>query len=64
MGTPTPTDEEEPIEAPESVDVQPAARDEEIRARLRNILEATGWFVNPQVQVQEGVVFLRGGRVP
>ena len=60
VGTPTPTDEEEPIEAPESVDVQPAARDEEIRARLQNILEATGWFVNPQVQVQEGVVFLRG----
>jgi small conductance mechanosensitive channel len=60
VGTPTPTDEEEPIEAPESIQVQPAARDEEIRARLQSILEATGWFVNPQVQVQQGVVFLRG----
>ena len=59
-GTPTPTGEEEVIEAPESVDVEPTARDEEIRARLQGILEATGWFANPEVQVQEGVVFLRG----
>jgi small conductance mechanosensitive channel len=59
-GTPTPTGEEEVIEAPESVDVQPIARDEEIRARLQRILDATGWFVNPEVQVEEGVVFLRG----
>ena len=59
-GTPTPAGEEEVIEAPESVDVQPTARDEEIRARLQRILDATGWFVNPEVQVEEGVVFLRG----
>jgi small conductance mechanosensitive channel len=58
--TPTPTGEEEVIEAPESVDVQPTARDEEIRVRLQGILDATGWFVNPEVQVEEGVVFLRG----
>jgi small-conductance mechanosensitive channel len=58
--TPTPAGEEEVIEAPESVDVQPTARDEEIRARLQRILDATGWFVNPEVQVEEGVVFLRG----
>ncbi|MEJ2212362.1 MAG: mechanosensitive ion channel family protein, partial [Anaerolineae bacterium] len=60
IGTPTPSNEEQPPAAPESVDVQPTARDEEIRARLQNILEATGWFVNPQVDVREGVVFLRG----
>jgi small-conductance mechanosensitive channel len=60
IGTPTPTSEEQPPVAPESVDVQPTARDEQIRARLQSILEATGWFVNPQVEVREGVVFLRG----
>jgi small conductance mechanosensitive channel len=60
VSTPTPTGDEQPIEAPESVEVRPEARDEEIRARLQGILEATGWFLNPQVQVQEGVVFLRG----
>jgi len=60
VSTPTPTDEEAPIEAPESVEVRPEARDEEIRARLQGILEATGWFANPEVRVQEGVVFLRG----
>lgn len=58
--TPTPTDKEEPIEAPDSVEIEPEARDEEIRARLQSILEATGWFVNPEVRVQEGVVFLAG----
>ena len=61
VSTPTPSSEEQPIEAPESVDVQPEARDEEIRARLQGILEATGWFVSPQVRVDEGVVFLQGG---
>jgi len=60
IGTPTPTNEEQPPAAPESVDVQPTARDEQIRARLQNIFEATGWFVNPQVEVREGVVFLQG----
>ncbi|MFN2291235.1 MAG: mechanosensitive ion channel domain-containing protein [Anaerolineae bacterium] len=61
VSTPTPTGDEQPVEAPDSVDVQPQARDEEIRMRLQGILEATGWFVNPQVRVDEGVVFLNGG---
>jgi small-conductance mechanosensitive channel len=56
----TPTGEEEVIEAPESVDVEPTARDEEIRARLQGILEATGWFANLEVLVEEGVVFFQG----
>lgn len=60
--TPTPAapGEEEPIEAPDRVEVEPEARDEEIRQRLQSILEATEWFANPAVQVQEGVVFLQG----
>ena len=60
VATPTPAGEQEPIEAPDSVQVRPEARDEEIRARLQGILEATGWFANPGVQVQDGVVFIRG----
>ncbi len=60
LPTPTPTGEEQPIEAPESVEVRPEARDEEIRTRLQGILEATGWFTDPEVAVREGVVFLRG----
>jgi small conductance mechanosensitive channel len=47
--------------APTKVDVQPVARDEEIRKRLQNVLDATGWFTDPNVRVDEGVVFL-GGR--
>ena len=45
---------------PTKVDVQPVARDEEIRARLERILEATGWFQKSSVRVEEGVVFLSG----
>lgn len=46
--------------APEKVDVKPVARDEEIRKRLQSVLEATGWFTDPRVRVEEGVVFLNG----
>ena len=60
VSTPTPSPDEVPIEAPESVEVEPEARDEEIRDRLQSILESTGWFVNPEVRVQDGVVFLEG----
>jgi small conductance mechanosensitive channel len=58
--TPTVAPRETPIQAPSNVEVQPQAHDEQIRARLQDILDATGWFVNPEVQVQNGVVFLRG----
>jgi osmotically-inducible protein OsmY len=47
-------------QAPKEVDVQPVARDAEIRDRLLNILRATTWFENPRVEVREGVVFLDG----
>lgn len=43
-----------------AVTVEPAASDEQIRARLGSILEATGWFTRAEVQVREGVVFLDG----
>ena len=47
-------------EAPAVVEVRPVARDDEISARLKKILLATGWFQSPDVQVDEGVVFLTG----
>jgi len=46
--------------APAKVDVKPVARDEEIRKRLQSVLDATGWFADPRVEVSEGVVFLNG----
>lgn len=57
---PPPPNKAGPTAAPAKVDVQPVARDEEIRKRLQSVLEATGWFVDPKVQVDEGVVFLNG----
>jgi small conductance mechanosensitive channel len=51
---------EELASAPTKVDVNPVARDEEILKRLQNILDATNWFTDPQVLVEEGVVFLNG----
>lgn len=46
--------------APERVDVAPVAQDSQIRDRLAGILTATEWFENPQVEVNDGVVFLSG----
>jgi small-conductance mechanosensitive channel len=46
--------------APDKVEVQPVARDEQIAQRLQRILKATGWFQDPAVRVEEGVVFLNG----
>lgn len=46
--------------APANVNVNPIARDEEIRKRLQSVLDATGWFTDPEVRVKEGVVFLIG----
>jgi small-conductance mechanosensitive channel len=47
-------------EAPGKVEVQPVAKDDEIRQRIADILETTGWFGAPSVTVQEGIVFLKG----
>ncbi len=45
---------------PEQVDVQPAADDSAIQQRLSGILTSTGWFIETEVEVKDGVVFLRG----
>ena len=42
------------------VDVEPVADDDQIRARLQRILEATQWFADAEIRVEEGVVFLSG----
>ncbi len=43
-----------------SVAVEPVARDDEIKARILEILRATGWFTGAQVNVTDGIVFLDG----
>ncbi len=53
-----PSDKE--LEAPAKVTVNPKVNDQEISQRLRNILEATGWFHEPRVEVRDGIVFLYG----
>ncbi len=45
---------------PDKVDVDPLANDDDIATRLTRILDATEWFANPTVEVDEGVVFMRG----
>ena len=58
-GMEPPADEDaEP--APERVEVRETVPDEQIAARLQRILEATEWFEEPQVEVDEGVTFLSG----
>ena len=42
------------------VDIEPLARDAQIGERLQKVLVATQWFHDPQVRVEEGVVFLTG----
>ena len=46
--------------APAKVDVNPVAHDEEISNRLQSVLNATEWFIEPRVRVEEGIVFLSG----
>ncbi|MFO7568306.1 MAG: mechanosensitive ion channel, partial [Smithellaceae bacterium] len=47
-------------ESPGKVDVQPVAKDNAIRKRIADILKTTGWFGEPKVTVQDGIVFLKG----
>lgn len=42
------------------ISVEPAVNDRAIHQRLAGILEATGWFSEITVKVEEGVVFLDG----
>ena len=55
-----PTEPEEPPEPPGMVEIVPEASDEAIAARLQRILVATGWYEQPEVRVDEGIVFLHG----
>jgi small conductance mechanosensitive channel len=47
-------------ELPGTVEVEPVAKDDQIRQRITDILEATSWFAEPEVSVREGIVFLKG----
>lgn len=47
-------------EPPGKVEVQPVAKDDEIRQRIADILKTTSWFGEPEVTVQKGIVFLKG----
>ncbi|MEY8838523.1 BON domain-containing protein, partial [Cribrihabitans sp. XS_ASV171] len=55
--TAAPAEETGPVR---DVAVTPQARDEEIDQRITQILNATGWFTNTQVRVDDGIVFLDG----
>lgn len=43
-----------------TVEVETSVRDTSIADRIQGIFDATGWFVQPKVHVQEGVAFLDG----
>ena len=58
--TATPIADDELSQVPDQVEIDPTAWDFEIRERLERIMLATGWFIDPKVKVQEGVVFLSG----
>lgn len=49
-----------PVEVANIVEIEPKNPDDRIERRLQEILETTGWFKNPKVDVDRGVVFLRG----
>jgi len=56
----TPGTELPPEPPAAKIDVAPLASDQQIQQRLIDILKATSWFIDPEVEVQEGVAFLRG----
>lgn len=56
-GTASTAEESGPVR---DISVVPVARDEEIDQRITQILSATGWFADPEVQVDDGIVFLDG----
>ena len=53
-------EETEKVEVAEKVEVVPENSDVRIAGRLTGIMEATGWFLQHDVNVDEGVVFLDG----
>ncbi len=44
----------------DEVQVDPVNSDDKIEYRLQEIMQATGWFKSPEVQVDRGVAFLSG----
>ncbi|WP_226886887.1 mechanosensitive ion channel family protein [Nisaea nitritireducens] len=46
--------------APQAVAVTPVAHDDEIATRIEDILQATGWYPDIEVNATDGVVFLDG----
>ncbi|MGB3210197.1 MAG: mechanosensitive ion channel family protein [Desulforhopalus sp.] len=59
-GTESSSAAEQKTQVAEKIKVQPTANDRAINKRLTNILQATGWFSDITVRVEEGVVFLDG----
>jgi small-conductance mechanosensitive channel len=55
-----PADETEVAAPEQAVAVEPSARDEAIQRRIARILNATGWYRDVEVVVDEGIVFLDG----
>lgn len=52
---------EETVAAPSNaVSVEPVARDDQIERRIREIMQATGWYRDAAVEVDDGIVFLDG----
>lgn len=51
---------DEPSAPEQAVAIEPVARDEAIAERIGRILEATGWYRDAEVAVDEGIVFLDG----
>lgn len=49
------------VEAPaQAISVEPTARDDQIQRRIRQILDATTWYRQLRVTVDDGIVFLDG----
>ncbi|KAA1261472.1 Small-conductance mechanosensitive channel [Rubripirellula obstinata] len=48
------------VNVADKVEVDPVNSDERIANRLREIMEATGWFESPTARVDRGVAFLEG----
>ncbi len=55
-----PVDDTEPAEVADKIEVVPVNSDGRIAHRLFEIMQATGWFQSPAVEVEDGVVFLSG----
>jgi small-conductance mechanosensitive channel len=48
------------VQVADEVQVDPINSDQRIETRLQEIMEATGWFTEPEVKVDRGVAFLSG----